>query len=100
LLDVARRLKQLTPIEVEDFYNRLTGYGFARRYVEGKTVVNLCWGNPGYGARILAETARSVAALVNSPEALELASTIYSAPNVTYREAASQSCRIPQIIST
>jgi SAM-dependent methyltransferase len=86
-MDGARHLKQLAPTRAEDFYNRLTGYRFTRRYVEGKSVVDLCWAEPSYGSRVLAETAASVATLVDSPEALELASTIYPAPNVTYRES-------------
>jgi SAM-dependent methyltransferase len=86
-MNVARHLRQLAPTKAEDFYNRLTGYGFARRYVGGRSVVDLCCAEPGYGARVLAETAGSVASLVDSPEALELASTVYPAPNITYREA-------------
>jgi SAM-dependent methyltransferase len=87
-MDVARHLKRLTPAKVENFYNGLVGYSFARRYVGGKSVVDLCWGDPGYGANILAEIAESVAVPINSSENLELASTSYFAPNVSCREAA------------
>jgi SAM-dependent methyltransferase len=68
-------------------YDRLTGYGFARRYVEGKLVADVCQEDVGYGSRVLAQTAESVTALSTLPEALELASAVYSAPNVHYRRA-------------
>ena len=69
----------------ESAYDRLTGYGFARRYVEGKIVADISREEPGYGSRLLAETADSVTGLVGSPEALDLASTIHSSPNLSYQ---------------
>src|SRR5918995_3121495 len=69
----------------ESAYERLTGYGFARRYVEGKIVADISREEPGYGSRLLAETADSVTGLVGSPEALDLASTIHSSPNLSYQ---------------
>jgi SAM-dependent methyltransferase len=86
-MDVAQHLKQLTPAQLENLYNRLAGYRFAQRYVGAKSVVDVCWEEVGLGAHILAETARSVEGLTNSPGALESASTSYPAPNVSYREA-------------
>jgi SAM-dependent methyltransferase len=75
------------PAGAEVAYNRLTGYGFARRYVEGKVVADIGWEEVGYGSRLLAETAESVTGLSSLPEAVDLASAIYSAPNVSYRRA-------------
>jgi SAM-dependent methyltransferase len=69
----------------ESAYERLIGYGFARRYVEGKIVADIGREEPGYGSRLLAETADSVTGLVGSPEALDLASTIHSSPNLSYQ---------------
>jgi SAM-dependent methyltransferase len=69
----------------EAAYERLTAYGFARRYAEGKIVANLGWEEIGYGSHLLAETAESVAGLTNSPEAVDLASAAYPAQNVSYQ---------------
>jgi O-antigen biosynthesis protein len=85
-MDAARHLKQLTPAQLENLYNRLAGYRFAQRYVGGKFVVDVCWDEAGLGARVLAETARSVEGLTNSPGELDPASTSHSAQNVGYRE--------------
>jgi len=75
------------PAGAETAYDRLTGYGFARRYVEGKIVADIGWAEVGYGSRLLAETAGSVTGLGSLPEAVDLASAIYPAPNVSYRRA-------------
>jgi SAM-dependent methyltransferase len=82
-----RRSEQLAHVSSEAAYDRLTGYAFARRYVRGKVVADVGWEEIGYGSRLLAETAESVAGIANSPEAIDLASTIYSAPNVSYQRA-------------
>src|SRR5215212_2201253 len=76
------------PAGSEAAYDRLTGYGFASRYVEGKVVADIGGAELGYGSRLLAETAESVTALSDLPEAIDLASALYSAPNVSYRRAA------------
>ena len=68
----------------EATYERLTGYGFAKRYAKGKIVANVGWEEIGHGSHLLAETAESVAGLTNSPEAADQASAAYSAPNVSY----------------
>ena len=68
----------------EAAYDRLTGYGFARRYVEGKVVADI-GRDVSYGSRLLAETAESVTGLASSPETVDEASAAYSAPNVSYR---------------
>ena len=77
--------EQPVPASSEATYDRLTGYGFARRYVRGKIVADVGWEEIGYGSRLLAETAESVVGLANSPEAVEQASAAYSAPNVSYQ---------------
>jgi SAM-dependent methyltransferase len=69
----------------EAAYDRLTGYGFARRYVGGKIVANIGREEVGYGSRLLAESAESVAGLTDLPEAVDLLSVAYSAPNVSYQ---------------
>jgi SAM-dependent methyltransferase len=69
----------------EAAYERLTSYGFARRYVKGKIVADVGWEEIGYGSRLLAETAESVVGLTNSTEAVDLASAAYSARNVSYQ---------------
>jgi|SRR5215207_611124 len=69
----------------EAAYDRLTGYGFARRYARGKIVADIGREEVGYGSRLLAETAGTVTGLSNLPEAVDLASAAYSAPNVSYR---------------
>jgi SAM-dependent methyltransferase len=68
-------------------YERLTGYGFVRRFTRGKTVANICWEEIGYGSHLLSDNAESVVSLVNSDEAVDLASAIYSAPNTSYQRA-------------
>jgi hypothetical protein len=80
-----RHPKQPVSASSEAAYERLTGYGFARRYVGGKIVADVGWEEIGHGTRLLAETAESVAGLTNSPQAVERASAVYPAPNATYR---------------
>src|SRR5215204_2384610 len=80
-----RHPKQPAPASSEAAYDRLSGYGFARRYVKGKIVADVGWEEIGYGSRLLAETAESVVGLTNSPEAADQASAAYSAPNVSYQ---------------
>jgi SAM-dependent methyltransferase len=76
---------QEPPASAEAVYDQLTGYGFVRRYVKGKTVADIGWKEVGYGSRLLAETAESVTGLSALSEAVDLASAAYSAPNVSYR---------------
>jgi SAM-dependent methyltransferase len=84
-MDLARRREQPVPVRSEAAYDRLTRYGFARRYVGGKIVADIGWKEVGYGAHLLAETAESVVGLVDLPEAADLASAVCSAPNVSCR---------------
>ena len=85
-MDLARRLEQPMPVSSEAAYDRLTCYGFARRYVGGKIVADINWGDVGYGMHLLAETAESVVGLIDLPEqTADLASAVYSAPNASYR---------------
>ena len=76
---------QSQPENSEAAYEQLTAYGFARRYAKGKVVANVGWEEIGYGSRLLAGTAESVAGLTNSPEAVDLASAAYPAQNVSYQ---------------
>ena len=69
----------------EAVYDRLAGYGFARRLIAGKIVADVGWEEIGYGSSLLAETAESVTGLAHSPEAVDLASAKYSAPNLNYQ---------------
>ncbi len=88
------------PESSKDAYDRLTGYGFARRYVGGKIVADIGREEVGYGSRLLAETAESVTVLIGSPEAVERASAAHPAPNVSYRRRTSRSYRTPKTTST
>jgi SAM-dependent methyltransferase len=78
---------QELPASAEAAYDRLTGYGFVRRYVRGKIVADIGREDVGYGSRLLAETAESVTGLSALPEAIDLASTACATPNVSYRSA-------------
>jgi SAM-dependent methyltransferase len=82
--DLAAYLDRLVPPISEAAYESAVGYGFARRYVGGKRVADLCWEDIGYGSRLLAETAESVASMAASGEAAEVASKTNSVPNVRY----------------
>lgn len=79
--------KQLTLARVEDTYNLLTRYSFARRYAGGESVLDIGWERIGQGSCLLAESAGSVAGLTSSSEALETATELYTAPNVSYRSS-------------
>src|SRR5215213_7983207 len=85
-MDLTRDLEQLVPATSEAAYDRLVGYGFARRYVAGKVVADIGWEEVGFGSRLLAETAESVAGLSSSTEAVDLARTTYPAPNAEYEK--------------
>jgi SAM-dependent methyltransferase len=80
--------KRLALRSSEELYDRATRYGFVRRFVEGKAVLDLHWGEIGYGPPVLGEVAGSVEALSNFPEAAALAREAQPAPNVSYLEAA------------
>jgi len=84
-MDLTRYLEQLMPATSEVTYDRLVGYGFARRFVRGKIVADIGW-EVGYGPQLLAETAESVVVLAGSAEAVDPASTTPSAPNASYRK--------------
>ena len=81
-----RHLIRSRSTSAEAAYERLTSYRFAQRYATGKIVANVGWEEIGYGSHLLAETAESVAGLTNSPEAVDLASASYPAPNVSYQK--------------
>jgi SAM-dependent methyltransferase len=82
--DLTGYLDRLVPAASEDVYDRLVRYGFARRYVGGKTVADICPEELGPGSLLLAETAGSVAGMASSSEAVEDALKACPAPNVSY----------------
>lgn len=69
----------------EALYARMAGYGFARRFVEGKTVADIGREGLGYGSRLLAQSAAFVTGLTPSAAHAELASNAYPASNTEYR---------------
>ncbi len=83
-MDLAAVLQELFPATSEAAYDRLVGYGFARRYVAGKVVADVGPGEVGFGSLLLAETADSVAGLTGSEHAANLARKAYPAPNAEY----------------
>lgn len=85
--DLTGYLDRIVPAASEDVYERLVGYGFARRYVGGKTVADICLEELGPGSRLLAETAGSVAGMAPSSEAVEYALKSCPAPNATYERS-------------
>lgn len=82
-----QRPEQLTSGMAENVYNLQTSYRFAKRYVAGKSVINVGSEGVVYGTQLLSETAKCVVGLTDSSEALRLATTVHSAPNTSYREA-------------
>lgn len=71
----------------ESVYNRLTGYRLALRYVEGKSVADIHWGEVGAGTSLLAACAESLTVLGACGRALDEVPTGYSAENVRYQRA-------------
>ena len=55
----------------EAAYERLAGYGFARRLVQGKVVANVAREGLGQGSLLLAQTAESVVGLCEEEGALD-----------------------------
>lgn len=76
----------LAGVASETLYDRLAGYGFARRYVGGKVVANVGREGLGYGSHLLSQVAEQVVGLTDSAEAAELASRVHPAPNAEYGE--------------
>ena len=62
---------------VEAAYEHLAGYGFARRYVAGKTVANIGREGVERASRLLAESAESLTNLSTIREAADQASAAY-----------------------
>ena len=86
-MGIARYPEQLGSAGSEAVYEKLAGYGFARRYVGGKVVADIGWDEVGPGPRLLTESAASVVGFTRTAEALEQAVATYSAPNAEYRKA-------------
>jgi hypothetical protein len=85
-VDLTKHLDRLAPASTEAAYDRLVGYGFARRYVEGKIVADIGWEDVGYGSHLLADKAAFVSAMSVSAEAVDIALRAYSAPNASYEK--------------
>lgn len=88
LTALARHLERLAASPSEEVYARLAGYGFSRRYVQDRDVLDIGWEEVGRGAHLLYATARSMVGVSNSAEAVSLASTLYPASNASFQEAA------------
>ncbi|HEV8044925.1 MAG TPA: methyltransferase domain-containing protein [Rubrobacter sp.] len=86
-MDMIDDPKRLALRSSEELYDQATRYGFARRFVKGKSVLDIHWGEVGRGPLVLCGAAESVEALSNSPEAVALASNAHPASNVSYLEA-------------
>jgi len=71
----------------ESVYNRLAGYRLALRYVEGKSVADIRWGEVGVGISLLAARVEALIVLGRSGRALGEAPSDYSAENVRYQRA-------------
>ena len=69
----------------EAAYERLAGYGFARRLVQGKVVANVAREGLGSGSLLLAQSAESVVGLCDLHAAVEAAALSHPAPNLSYR---------------
>jgi SAM-dependent methyltransferase len=69
--------EQPVPAIAEVAYNQLTAYGFARRYVEGKVIIDIGGEGGGHGPRLLAQSAGSVTTVNGLPEVVELASAVF-----------------------
>jgi SAM-dependent methyltransferase len=70
---LTRRHKQPVPASTEATYERLSAYGFARRYTQGKIVADIGPEEVGHGSHLLAQSAESVtAAPMTDPPKLAL----------------------------
>jgi SAM-dependent methyltransferase len=69
----------------ETLYERLAGYGFVRRYAEGKVVADFGRESLGHGAHLLSQVAKRVTGLTDFREVADLASRVHPAANVEYR---------------
>src|SRR5688500_3284394 len=87
-MDMIEDPRQLALKSSEGLYDEATRYGFARRFVRGKSVLDVHWGEIGRGPLVLCGTAESVEVLSNSPEAVAVASKANPASNISYLEAA------------
>jgi SAM-dependent methyltransferase len=88
--------EQSEPVASEALYDWLAGYGFARRYVEGKVVANIGRGGLGYGSHLLSQMAERVVGLTDSDEVADLASRVHPAPNVEYKRMESLTTPYPE----
>jgi hypothetical protein len=71
---LTRHPDEMGPRVTEALYDRMTGYGFVQRFVEGKVVADIGREGLGYGSRLLARSAACVTGLTPCAEQAELAS--------------------------
>lgn len=79
----------------EDRLERLAAYGFARRYVEGKTVALVDEYDVGRGVLVLGDVVDSIVGFTLSRRAADYASSLYPAPNAGY-EAVAEFPKLPR----
>ncbi len=60
-MELAQNLERLVSSRSEDIYRQLAGYGFARRFARGRSVVDIGWEGTGHASHLLSEAAGSVA---------------------------------------
>lgn len=78
-----------------DLWNEhLARYAFAARRAAGRRALDAGCG-AGYGAAVLAETARSVVALDVAPEAVGYARLNYARPNISFLQASATALPLP-----
>ena len=86
-MDPEGRTEHLFPEASEEHHEQLAAYGFAARYAGGKKVAIMGGNDVVYGARMIGQTAGSVAGFIVSDGAAEPVSSIHPAPNTTYETA-------------
>ncbi len=74
------------------YYRHMAAYDFAKRYVEGKSVLEVCCGE-GYGSFHLASSAGSLLAADIDRKTVATAAKKYSRPNLTFK--AFDACDMP-----
>jgi SAM-dependent methyltransferase len=89
--------ERVIPGRVNDdlWSEHIARYAFARRYAEGRRVLDLGCGT-GYGSAELAQTAAEVVGVDIAPEAIEYARTTYPLPALRFVEASCTAVPFPQ----
>lgn len=96
LEDTGERMIPPAPGEVSFVWERHRfAYSYAASMSEGKSVLDVGCGT-GYGAHLLSETASSVLAIDNSPDAIEYCRQNFIAPNLEFRVVDAASLNLDQ----